>query len=252
MKKSIIYIVIAYCFANCKKHNEIIDPCKDHQPMSINFIVEEEYSASGKKMETDTILSNRRITLTADKTFNYYTWMANGSRLNGLDYITEAFFDSSGLYKLKLIGSRKANNKCPPFDNGIDSIEKNIVVLPDPQNSTVGSTPLIGKFIGSCLSDPTHFFEIEIGKFPMSIGSPDSLIGINNFPDGCTEHWFIDFNYIGFSAFTFGDPGEARIDCDYITTASGFLESNRKTLIINFNRYINNQNVKDTFNGEKL
>jgi hypothetical protein len=161
------------------------------------------------------------------------------------------FGDTVGTIQIRLIVHAKPNKICFPFDDGIDTITRNLTIM------VMEKPYLTGKFLGSNIDSPNDKFLIEFDTASILTSNFNRYIsyGVHNLPFGNTHSSFDDLNSVSFSGWTDDDN-------DLITfynTLNGYYDRKNKKITINYSaRYYNsnNQIIKQlenkTFIGTKI
>ena len=84
-------------------------------------------------------------------------------------------FEDSGSVEIRLIVFRAPNLECIPNDDGIDTLEKQLVIVPKEESL------LIGEFEGYFLSEPDSLFTMKIETYI------NGTVWTPEFPKGCVK-----------------------------------------------------------------
>jgi hypothetical protein len=129
------------------------------------------YQDQVRRFEVDTIAAHRNSTIffTAEDSLAEYEWtVGKDPRIYRERSFSLNFDRAYGNVPVRLIVRKTPNKSCFPYDNGVDTLVKNLNVVPLEQ------APIVGEYEGYNLSDPSRRFTISITQE-----------GLSNLPGGC-------------------------------------------------------------------
>ena len=123
------------------------DPCAEAQPFTAHFAIKEHVGDS--LIETDRSLLYNNVTFEAPGGYQSYQWtIGEDDRTFTTSKVTLRFTeDAVGSIPVRLIAEGKPN-PCVVGDNGMDTVEQVLQVIPWSQ------TPIVGRYQGAFASDP--------------------------------------------------------------------------------------------------
>ena len=192
----LLSITSTCCIQSCKEKEpcqeprnpecENYNPCIDFVKTSADFTIQEdlvmEYNTqTGQNISCDTVLAGNDVYFTAKQNFESYTWRIIGDpnfERTGKQF--KIWFDRPMNLQVQLIGKRKPNIQCDPFDTGIDTFTRRLVVFYSDKSL------LVGTFEGIEISEPNNSFSFTISA-KTSQTDPDFNYSwhTSNFPNGC-------------------------------------------------------------------
>jgi len=165
---------------DCDNYN----PCINFEKTSADFYTQEslvfDYNKAFKQnMSCDTVLAGNDVYFIAKQNFDSYTWRIIGDpnfERTGKQF--KIWFDRPMTLQVQLIGKRKPNLQCDPFDTGIDTFTRRLVVVYSDKSL------LNGTFEGIEISEPNNPFSFTISVTQLEPGFVYAWRA-SNFPNGC-------------------------------------------------------------------
>lgn len=235
--KVILILSLLLLFNSCQHCNDPTNPdCGNYNPCYgasnvADFECTEYFDANNDlNVKCDTLVFGTTSCLFNSKMEYFsYDWQI-GSDTNhryGKTF-TINFNKSFGSIPVTLIGKRAPNPKCIPNDDGVDTFTKPITIV------DWKASPLIGKFSGSLVSNPTQIFTIEIKENTsiqnLIMNSPILLNLLNT----CDGIYNISIGYKQFrspiGAASYSPTGS----CYKITDISGSLDISNQIITITY------------------
>lgn len=179
------------------------DPCYGVVRVSADFEMLEMVQSTDIEYETDTMFSINRLKLKPKyMDFESYTWLIGAEVLND-KVVVRGGFPHYQVIPITLIVQSTPNNSCFPDDNGIDTVTRYIVSVPDVEN-----LPIKGIYTGSNTDEPGNIFTISVldtmscTRWPDSPGSITRVeeYKLKNLPNGCPPA-SPDFQNCGFPEY---------------------------------------------------
>jgi hypothetical protein len=191
-------------FNGCCK--EKVNPCKNAQATSADFIIEEVLYANADHpennviIETDLVYCYNVVRFRSKQDFDEYTWLIGSEVIHDKTF-TRKNFPFNSQIEVTLIGKRKPNKECFPNDDGIDTVKKTFKTLPNDFDKNYGHT-----YHGYNTDNPSDTFTIQIAEWSPSWNQ--WLLVYKNFPKGTPRnpYGFNIFSYGGYYWYLKGDP----------------------------------------------
>lgn len=235
--KNFIYgllLTILVFAGSCKKKDEVSDPCKGYQPLSADFIIEQELTRNQngsleglvKAPVHHTVrIGDRSVFLTARQDMDSYEWrIGTDDRVWKTKTVEISFGRPNEKIKIMLIGKRKANKACGSDSKEVDTVYRYIETVNFPD------FPILGKYKGVESDHPTDSFTVALQSRPNTPWDP--TIRLYNFPKGSGISNLI----MTPEAFLYEGNGIITADFKYYgnTGALGTLSEDYQTLTIDF------------------
>jgi len=227
--------------ASCRRDSEP-NPCQALKPTSAAFRMEEKvgYQDQARRFEVDTIAADRStpIFFTAEDSLATYEWKVGQDPTIHRErsfYLT--FEQAYGRVPVQLIVRKPPNKGCFPQDDGVDTLVRDLYVVPLEQ------APIVGEYEGYNVSDPSRRFTISITQE-----------GLSNLPGGCFYRISQEIA-IGSTALQVYSS-IIDLECGLGGVSGwGVLQKNRREIVFDY-AYTNSnlptsgsQRVKNTFKG---
>jgi hypothetical protein len=181
MKKyRFIFCGFILLFNGCCK--EKVNPCKNVQVTSADFVIEEvlfadaDYPEKNVLIETDTVNGSNLIRFTSKQTFDEYTWLI-GSEVIHEKSFSRKYFPENSTITVTLIGKRKPNKECFPNDDGMDTIKKTFYTISKNLKLEQRHT-----YQGYNIDNPADTFTIQLAYWHTQYKEWD--LRMDNFPKG--------------------------------------------------------------------
>ncbi|MCL9980719.1 MAG: hypothetical protein NBV77_04655 [Bacteroidia bacterium] len=244
MKKySIIFCGFILFFNGCCK--EKVNPCKNAQATSADFVIEEvlytnaDHPEKNVIIETDLVYCYNLVRFRSKQEFDEYTWIIGSEVIHDKTF-TRKNFPFNSQIEVTLIGKRKPNKECFPHDDGIDTVKKTFRTLPNDFEKNYGHT-----YHGYNTDNPSDTFTIQIAEWSPSWNEWQILS--KNFPKGTPKntHMFSNFSYGGYYWYTKGNI----YDLDTYNLEGLFtFSTDRQSLTI---KYTYDQALADYISGKR-
>ena len=152
------------------------DPCEGVEEVKADFKMEYYmgYNEDEQRYEADTVLEYERIYFSAIGKYDSVKWKVG---LDPREFTKKKFslwFEDAASMQIRMIGFRAPNLDCFPADDGVDTVFRQLVILPNE-----GSL-MIGEFDGYFLSEPDSQFTMKIIRSNGTTWTPE-------FPKGCVK-----------------------------------------------------------------
>lgn len=203
------------------------DPCLGKNEVSAAFTIEEvlyEHRDSLHYIPTDTTVAGPNfVVFKAVHEADSYTWrIGNDSRVWNTRSVTLRFQDPTELLVALAVSSTPDSN-CFPFDNGLDTVVRRLVVVERPQTAMKGRFHMtvvqLPKFSLPLFPHPWDTFELRLTEFTHNETAlyPEYGYRIQNFPPGCLNDRFRSFwgEEIAYRAMTFHHDSKESNECDF-------------------------------------
>jgi hypothetical protein len=182
--------------SECENYN----PCIDFKKTSADFTIQEELVVEYNKLmkqniSCDTVLAGSDVFFTAKQNFDSYTWRIVGDpnfERTGKQF--KIWFDRPMNLRVQLIGKRKPNLQCDPFDTGMDTFTRTLVVLYSDKSL------LNGTFEGVEISEPDNLFSFTISATQLEPGF-NYTWRTSNFPNSCSYDLVACFSKLPLSSY---------------------------------------------------
>jgi hypothetical protein len=185
MNKYILWFCFILLLNGCRKDIAPTNPCERFQKTSAEFVIQEELvmeynKETGQNISCDTVLAGYDVYFTALQDFDSYTWRVVGDPVfvrTGKQF--KIWFDEPMVLQIQLIARRKPNLHCDPYDTGIDTFTRQLVVLYSDKSLIVGT------FEGYEVSKPNDRYTFSVTATKIPDASYDYTWQTVNFPNGC-------------------------------------------------------------------
>ncbi len=200
-----ILFVLAVLTTGCPRHHPDDpkpDPCAAlvARPLSISFI--ERFGTP----TPDTANSGQDITFeAAGRYYTSWRWKIGTDPREQTGQRVSLYFRPTefGRLTVQLIGTRAPNTACDPKDDGIDTVQRTLVLMP---YAAIARAPILGRFHGYNLDAPRDTFTVRIfqaPRYPTPV--EEDYTYIRNLGQGCQSPYFeapvswrgVTFNYGG-------------------------------------------------------
>jgi len=158
-------MVLTLLFTNsCQHCNDPTDPdCGNYNPCygvsNVADFMCAEYLDENTDLlvKSDTLIMENISWFNSKSNYLIYDWQIGSDTNHRHSKEFNIYFDKSfGTIPITLIGKRAPNPKCIPNDDGVDTFTKPITIV------DWKASPLIGRYTGSLISNPSDTFTIEI------------------------------------------------------------------------------------------
>ena len=219
----------------CKE--PVVDPCEGVEEVTADFKMEYSmgYNEDERWFDADTVLEITRVRFSAEGNYDSIKWKVG---LDPREFVEKKFslrFDDSGSVQVRMIAYRAPNVSCFPDDDGVDTLIKQLVIVPDSMSL------VLGVFEGYFLSEPDSLFTMEIRQLNDVTWTPE-------FPKGCVKDpYFQGGMWSAYRRlFSRGESGHCQGAMPYLW---GVYE--KDTLKIEYKYLISSEKYEDTFIGIK-
>ncbi len=218
----------------CK--DPVEDPCEGVEEVAADFKMEYSLGLNEdrKWFEADTILKYRYVRFKALGDYDSVRWKIGLDPRTFSEKVFSLQFDNPDVIQVRMIGFKKPNLDCFPNDNGIDTISKQLVIVPKEE------ALVLGDYKGYFLSEPDS-------SFTLMIKWDTGLPYIHELPKGCVHspvQGLITAGYKNFKMAKFDTGGPCPFPKGW-----GVLKDD--TLKVDFNYTSNVGYFEDTFIGIK-
>jgi hypothetical protein len=182
----LLCLLLAACSKPSNEETPKPDPCKveEAQPLKAAFKIEE--SVGDSLVITDTVMRYSGVRFTALGKYDSVKWKIGGDVRLFRTLSVYLEFDYPETVKITLIGYRKPNKACFPTDDGVDTVSRNLVVLPFYQSK------IKGVYRGYVTGKEQDVFEVAIDTMTAKRGTEEffSYVGlppryyVSNLPKG--------------------------------------------------------------------
>lgn len=182
-------IAIALCFlfiTNCRKH-DISNPCQGKIQPTANFDIRE--TVGDTTFSADTVFRNNYIQFSALSNYDSVSWkIGDDSRTFLKPYFVLAFPNDITSIAVQFTGYAKPSS-CFPNDKGTYTGTKQLTTVEQFDRATLTRSPLIGKYRGYFVGNPTDTFTVKIDyfdstKYNTSVTGTQNFYWISNIPKG--------------------------------------------------------------------
>jgi len=179
-KYKYIYLALILLFNGCCK--EKVNPCKNQQATSADFIIEEilftdqNHPEKNVLVETDLVNGSNLVRFSSKQEFDEYTWLI-GSEVIHEKSFSRKYFPKNSKIEVTLIGKRKPNKQCFPNDDGIDTVKKIFSTIAKDLNLEQRHT-----YQGYNTDNPSDTFTIQLAYWHRQYN--EWMLRMDNFPKG--------------------------------------------------------------------
>lgn len=169
---------IALSASACSDDNITPDPCADAKVVAARFKIEELVDTFAR--ETDTALTIQFVRFSALEKYDSYEWK--------IGYDERLFTDSTFTLNfalgsvnlgerlpIRFIGKRAPRVDCFPYDDGIDTLVKSLVIV------SKYESPILGLYRGVHLDEPADSFDVHI------FWKNEDFLTMTNINRGCAD-----------------------------------------------------------------
>jgi hypothetical protein len=178
-----------------------MDPCAGKHPASASFKVYENIytnSFHGLKWiyyDTDTIWTNSASFIADDSTADDYEWHIGSEIIKTRSFSREKFPRKKNI-PVTLIVRKKPNISCFPYDDGVDTLTRNIYIMGlDDSTGCREKDIFTGDYYGYNTDSPSNYFTIILTAcYPDTAYKdyPVKTIRIQNLTPGSDiSHWYV-------------------------------------------------------------
>ena len=183
-KYKYIYLALILLFNGCCK--EKVNPCKNQQATSADFIIEEilftdqNHPEKNVLVETDLVNGSNLVRFRSKQEFDEYTWLI-GSEVIHEKSFSRKYFPENSKIEVTLIGKRKPNKQCFPNDDGIDTVKKIFSTIAKDLNLEQKHA-----YHGYNTDNPLDTFTIQLAYWHRQYN--EWFLRMNNFPKGWNDN----------------------------------------------------------------
>ena len=163
------------------KEPVMVDPCEGVTEVTADFKMEYSMGIDDyiQWYEVDTICEVDMVRFSAVGKYDSIKWKVG---LDPREFTEKEFslrFMEKGSVQIRMIGFRAPNLECFPTDDGIDTIFKQLTIVPREESL------ILGEFDGYFQSEPDTPFTMKIVRLYNSIWTPE-------FPKGCIKNPYFE------------------------------------------------------------
>ncbi len=178
MKRLILALVAVLLLASqCKKNNS--DPCYGKTKPLASFVVKE--IIGDTSFIADTIFRDNLVQFESLSQYDSVKWkLGNDPRVFTQSAFSLSFYNSLITIPIDFTGFKKPETNCFPTDNGIYAGTRYLTTVEQFDKAILKLSPLIGKYKGAYIDNPSDTFTVRIEYFDSAKYDP-AVTGMKNF-----------------------------------------------------------------------
>ena len=169
------------------------DPCEGVEEVTADFKMEYSmgYNEDERWFTADTVTTTFTVRFSALGHYDKVEWKVGSDPRVFTSRSFSLYFDTPATVLVRMIGYREPNVNCFPDDDGVDTIFRQLVVIPQAESL------LVGDYDGYFLSAPDSSFVLSIIEEPIT-----QEIWVYEFPKGCVKTVVSgSLGWIGYKSF---------------------------------------------------